>query len=203
MGGETYMADLAQAFLTAVGATFVGSIFFFVPLWGPLLVFRNVGVVIQRAPGLARFSILDGFILVGFLAGANAVTSLLRGEIPQTWFFYSVSAANVLIFAIWLRGLRFMERCEITQPRSRVLFQVLLHPMAIFGPSGTLMNGFIFLSMLEVFSEGLMQGLIEYTTHPLTIAAFFTLLASLFACYLARQLFKRMLDSEKSLTVAC
>ena len=116
-----------------------GSLCLFTPLWGPPLLFYTAQP--PRAPRGPTFSLTDIAIGMGMLSLANGLVGMVRTDMEPRELVFMFAAANVLAAGTWILGLRRLAKHGIEQQSHRLLFQIVLHPLAICAPSGVILNG--------------------------------------------------------------
>ena len=163
MGSSSFSDGLFAA--AAIGT--MGALFVFAPLWGPPLLFyrrrrhRHLAEFPFRANPRATgaYSTMDSLVLVFFLSIGNAFASLSRYSLNLDWQLWMFASTNILIIAIWIRGLRFMKSNGIITSRDRIVFQAVLNPIGVIGPAAVVCNigwaGIVLWSSFEewVFDE--------------------------------------------------
>ncbi len=178
------MSDVGDLLMFLGLTTLSAALLFFVPLWGPSIVFRRAGELSLRGVTRPTFFLADAFVLVVFLSFASSLVSFVRGEMSLPWFVCLMIAANGLAALIWLRGLRFMQQHAIESPLQRLLFQAVLYPLSVLAPAATLANTMFLLSAIAV------------RTKSLETAAAGVLILSLLITLITRRLYLRYFVDE-------
>lgn len=181
-------------FITVLSGVYIALVFF-VPLWGPQLVFRKLTP--EKTPDTkVRFSLQDGLLLTVALAIVNATLAHLTSNsfgIEENYSTMMLAfCVNVLIVLLWLKCLQFLAEHRITNWRSRLLMQLVLYPLSTFVIAEILMGMLMLLSGLElVIHNGELQP-VRYFTHPLFQAAVCVVAFFWLVRYLLRYLFVKL-----------
>ncbi len=188
--------ELGHAFQICVWVALFNALAMFVPAWGARVVFRKLIPRVRERPK-PRYFVVDVIVLLAMLAAANAFAPLLRSEYTAGRVMVVLAGANMLVIGTWLIGLRALARCQITSTGHRILFHVVLHPLAILGPASVITAGMFVFGSLEMFDDPSPQKLFEYLTFVILVALP-TLVVGLSFCFTARSLFRWSLAKEAS-----
>jgi hypothetical protein len=173
-----------EPFIRAAALTPFCTLLFFVPLWGPPLVFLGLGKKRLVDDPLPPFATMDLFVLFGGLAVANGLaSSFFRDQVTTGALAAIVLMASFFVVAVWLVAQRDLRAYHIARMRSRFLFQIVILPLAILGPS----------AIPATVLQFLLREERSTVNHLELTAAVVTLLFAFFTCSLARLLFRRIL----------
>lgn len=165
----------------------------FTPLWGPRLVYgKHPGQLQEHCPDRLRFSLRDIACLFVYLAIANALFRLMRGEysfFPTLSILVSVMA-NLFAFLAWILAFRFADCWNIATTLGRVLAMLAFFPLSAVAVAQGCMSCLMLLSGLEAFSDGLIAGLARYVSSPISIASCAMILFNLVMVYALRRLWR-------------
>lgn len=75
------------------------------------------------------------------LSLANGLVGAVRADMAPGELVFTFATANVLAAGTWILGLRRLAKHGIERQSHRLLFQIVLHPLAICAPSGVILNG--------------------------------------------------------------
>lgn len=181
------MERLSEAFAFLFLGGVIYSLMFFVPLWGPQLVFMRLAA---RHPAQTRtYTTLDALVLTVYLALANALVALTRNEMETSWLVALALSANVFAILIWIKCQR-----SIDKPPSRVLVQAILYPLAVIAVGVLLSAVVVLLSLVEVFGNGSIPGARQYFYDLLIIASAVTLPIAITTIFAIRASFHRFVN---------
>ncbi len=175
----------------------MGSLMLFTPLWGPRLVCgKHPGRLHKHCPNQMRFSLRDIACLFVYLAIANALFQLIRGEYR---FFPTLSVlmpvlANLFAILAWILAFRFADRWNIASTFGRVLAMLVFFPLSAVAVAQGCMCCLMLLSGLEAFSDGFISGITQYVSSPISIAACGMMLFSLVMIYALRRSWRVMVS---------
>lgn len=184
--------ELLETYATSAA---VGSLVFFVPLWGPKIVFGTFGKSPARLgqnPKVRSYSLTDLFVVISFLACGNAILSALRSQLPQHIVIYQVICLNTLVLSVWIQCQQFMRSWAIDQTRQRVLMQVVLYPVAILAVGQIIFTSIQLVSMLGLAAD---EGLGAYVQHQMVWSAAFVLIMALIFVALTRRGFLTLMGN--------
>jgi hypothetical protein len=187
------MPSIATLFVIAISGTVFCTLIFFTPLWGPSLLFRKLGAPTKPTRPVPAFSLTDVLVLLALLSLVNAALAQMPFDISDSWRVFLFTGANSILALTWLLGLRQMESHAIQQQSSRLMFQLALHPLAIFGPAGIIAGSFILFGTVSEPEFG------HVWTRPKAsfyMASLLLITTSLGLCYLARRDFAWLISRE-------
>ena len=199
----SFALSLAEAHLVIAGAGVLAALIFFVPLWGPHLVFW--GIVRRRTAGPAHPSPIyitsDGIILLTYLCAVNAAVDATNNQVGVLRTATLAGSVNLLVVLIWWRALKFLQLQQIADRKSRLLLQSILYPGSVIVPSEALCSGLALLSSIEFFESGIIEGIQRYAHEPLAIAAATIFMSSACGIWALRALFRILVRTEQTLEV--
>ena len=104
-----------------------------------------------------------------------------------------LAAANVLVGCVWFIGLRRLQTLGIRHQSSRLIFQAILHPLAILGPAGVVIDAFLLVAtVVGAIATRTFEG------YALIPASFVAVLFWSAISLATRRWFLRLLAAERS-----
>ena len=189
------MTDFFGLSISLVLGGLYTSLMFFVPLWGPQLVFRKLTPAPPPSakPGPLRFGIADGLVLTTFLAFVNGFAALLKEDVIPVGTVLFAVCGSLLVTMLWVKCLRFMSTHGIERPKSRLLLQAALYPLSVFVVGDIALAVLMLMSSLAQLAEQSSAAMEDAYVISFAAASATVLSLSIAAIFLLRYLFRRFI----------